>query len=82
MAPVIEKGTIKVVWLEDRVENIYSKMFESESEAITFGRTKKDYLIFRLLWHKEMNEFSWELLPQGKFSLYKKLFRLYRLFVK
>lgn len=73
-----EKGTIKVVWLEDEADKIYSKMFDRVNEADEFTKDKRDYLIFSLIKHKNMEEFSWELLPFGKHKLYKILFRVYR----
>jgi len=42
---VIEKGTIKVVWLSRNRKKIFSKMFESENEAEKFGRRKKKYYL-------------------------------------
>ena len=76
---IYEKGTIKVVWLEKDLLKIYSRMFEDEKEAEKFGKAKKDYVIYRLLIQKNMKDFSWELLPYGKYKLYKLLFSLYRL---
>ena len=67
----IEKGTIKVVWITKNTSRIYSKMFGDIKTAVAFGETKKDYVIFRLLWRKKFSEFSWELLPYGKYKLYK-----------
>ena len=42
---VIEKGTIKVVWLSRNRKKIFSKMFESKNEAEKFGKRKKNYYL-------------------------------------
>jgi hypothetical protein len=76
---IYEKGTIKVVWLEKDPLKIYSRMFEDERSAVKFGKVKKDYVIYKLLEQKNMKDFSWELLPYGKYKVYKLLFRVYRL---
>jgi hypothetical protein len=67
---IYEKGTIKVVWITDG-EEIYAHMFESEADAVQFAQDKEDYLIFRLLREKNMEEFTWKLLPYGRAGLYK-----------
>jgi hypothetical protein len=76
--PIYEQGTIKVVWIEDDPEEIYSRMFESEVEAEAFAQSKKDYLIFALIQQQDMRDFSWRLLPYGRADLYTKLFRNYK----
>lgn len=73
-----EKGTIKMVWIDEDPGKIYSKMFSDEKKAYQFSRGLKDYLIFSLIEHKDMEEFSWELLPYGRHKIYNTLFRLYR----
>ena len=55
-------------------------MFESEAEAENYAQPKKDYLIFKLIKQKDMNEFSWEILPYGRYSIYKKLAMKYKKF--
>ncbi len=74
---VIEKGTIKVVWASSDGKHIYSKMFEDLKKAEMFGKKKKEYLIFKLLHHKNMNEFAWVLLPYGKYKIYQRFVSLY-----
>ena len=49
-----EKGTIKVVWLDENINKIHSKMFESEAEAENYAQPKKDYLIFKLIKQKDI----------------------------
>lgn len=71
MSQVYEKGTIKVVWIEKDPDTIFSKMFESEKDALSFAKSKTDYLIFKLITHQHMKEFSWKLLPHGQYRLYK-----------
>ena len=66
----IEKGTIKIVWITKDTKKIHSKMFEDIAKARSFGEKKKDYLVFKLLRHKNFNEFSWALLPYGNYKLY------------
>lgn len=80
MSRDIEQGTIKIAWLEDNPEHMGSKMFDSveDAEAFVIQTNKKDYLIFQLIEQKDMEEFSWELLPYGRFSLFKKLFGIYK----
>lgn len=73
----IEKGTIKVVWVAKDVKKIYSKMFDSIEPAQRFGKSKKDYLIFKLLWHKKFKTYSWELLPYGGYNIYQSALKLY-----
>ncbi len=74
----LEKGTIKVVWLGDEVNKIYSEMFDDIESAEEFGTSKGDYLIFKLLKHKEFREYSWEVLPYGNYKLYKNAMELYK----
>ncbi len=76
--PTYEKGTIKVVWIEDKPEEIYSRMFEDEAEAAEFAKGKKDSLIFALITQKDMTDFSWRILPYAKHDIYMKLFRSYK----
>lgn len=70
-----EKGTIKVVWIEDDPEKIYSKMFEGKKEAEEFTKEKKDYLVFSLEKQSNMEKFAWKLLPYGRYKLYLRLIR-------
>ncbi len=74
---VIEKGTIKVVWITKDTKKIHSKMFEDITKAKNFGEKKEDYLMFRLLKHKNFNEFSWALLPYGNYMLYQNALTFY-----
>ena len=74
----IEKGVIKVVWIKRDIKNIYSKMFDSIEPAQRFGESKKDYLVFKLLWHRKFKTYSWELLPYGGYKLYQSALKLYR----
>ncbi len=72
-----EKGTIKVVWVEDAIHEIQSKMFEDEKEAAQFAKYKKDYIIFSLIKQKNMETFSWKILPYGNYKIYLMLLRMY-----
>lgn len=72
-----EKGTIKVVWIENSIDEIHSRMFEDEKEAADFAKDKKDYIIFSLLKQKNMETFSWKLLPYGNYRIYLMLIRNY-----
>jgi hypothetical protein len=74
----IEKGTIKVVWITKSTKRIYSKMFDDIESANQFGKKKKDYIIFRLLWHKKFKTFAWTLLPYGNYNLYQSALRFYQ----
>lgn len=73
----IEKGTIKVVWVAKNKKRIHSKMFESIKQADKFGGTKDDYIIFRLVKRRGMDEFEWEILPYGKHKIYNLILNLY-----
>lgn len=73
----IEKGTIKVVWVAKNKKRIHSKMFENIKQADKFGGTKGDYIIFKLVKHKGMDEFEWEILPYGKHKTYSLILNLY-----
>lgn len=73
-----EKGVIKVVWIEDNPDRIYSKMFIDVEKAKHFSRSKKDYIIFALVKQKNMQDFEWKILPYGKHRLYQLAIRLYR----
>lgn len=74
----IEKGTIKVVWITKNTKKIYSRMFDVIGKAKKFGESKKNYLIFKLLWHKKFQYFAWELLPYGNYKLYESALKLYQ----
>lgn len=74
----IEKGTIKVVWITADTKKIYSRMFESAEAADKFGKTKKDYVIFRLVWHKNHKDYCWTIMPYGKYRLYQKGINFYK----
>lgn len=78
MKPIYEKGTIKVVWMEDDINRIYSKMFDDVKEAKRFAQDKNDYLIFALIKQENMEEFEWELVPVGRYGLYSKLLTYYK----
>lgn len=71
---IYEKGTIKVVWITDG-KLIFAHMFEEEAEAVKFAEGKEDYLIFRLVKEEQMREFTWELLPYGRYHLYQELLK-------
>ncbi len=73
----IEKGTIKVVWVEENPKEIHSHMFSILEEAVAFGRTKNDFIIFKLLKRKKFEEFSWELVSAGKNKEYLTLVTTY-----
>lgn len=73
----IEKGTIKVVWLPKNSKKICSMMFEDIKKADIFGRTKKEYIIFRLIKHKNFRLFEWEILPYGRYKEYLALTKIY-----
>ena len=75
---VIEIGPYKVVWITKSTKRIYSKMFDDVESAKRFGESKKDYLIFRLLWHKKFRTFAWTLLPYGNYKLYERALRFYQ----
>ena len=73
----VEEGTIKVVWVEKDSTRIYSKMFEDIKEAQTFGKTKGDYLIFKLLQQENYTYYEWKLLPYGRHKDYFNLVQTY-----
>lgn len=75
-----EKGTIKVVWVENNIHEIHSKMFEDEKEAADFAKNKNEYIIFSLIKQNNMETFSWKILPYGNFKVYIMLMRLYHRF--
>ena len=77
---IIERGTIKVVWLAKNSKRIRSMMFEDLKEADKFGKTKRDYLIFKLIKHNKMRSFEWEVLPYGNYKQYLSLVRNYQKF--
>ena len=52
-------------------------MFENIKRADKFGKTKGDYIIFKLIKEKDMNEFEWEILPYGKYKTYNLILNLY-----
>jgi hypothetical protein len=66
-----EQGKVKVVWIETDPERIYSKMFENEKAADAFGKKKKNYVIFELVWQANMEEFEWKLKPFGQHKFYR-----------
>lgn len=73
-----EKGKVKVVWVEDNPDKIYSKMFDNEEEADKFGSGKNDYVIFSLEKQSHMEEFEWKILPYGRYKLYQRLIKTLR----
>lgn len=75
--PTYEKGTIKVVWIEDNIYEIHSQMFDDEKKAAEFAQKKKEYIIFSLIKQKNMEEFSWKILPYGNHKIYLMLLRNY-----
>jgi len=77
-----ERGQIKVVWIEEDNLKIYSKMFNDVKQAKKFAGSKKDYVIFALIHQKNMEEFTWKLLPYGKYKIYLRILEFYRFFLK
>src|SRR3989344_5353940 len=77
MTKSIEKGTVKVVWVTN-TDKIHSKMFDNAKTAEKFAEEKKDYLVFKLIKQKNMEEFTWKILPLGRYPIYKTLFSLYK----
>lgn len=75
-----EKGTIKVVWVENNIHEIHSRMFEDEKEAAQFAKDKHEYVIFSLIKQNNMETFSWKLLPYGNYKIYVMLMRFYHRF--
>ena len=73
----IEKGTIKVVWLPKNSKKICSMMFDDIDAAIKFGNKKKDYIVFKLIKHKDFKLFEWEILPYGRYKEYLALVQNY-----
>lgn len=73
------QGTIKVVWISDNSDSIYSRMFITEQEAETFAQKNHPgkYLIFSLQEQHDMERFEWVLLPYGNYQLYHKLIAFY-----
>ncbi|MEK6809264.1 MAG: hypothetical protein AABY40_01190 [Nanoarchaeota archaeon] len=53
-------------------------MFDKIEPAKKFGESKKDYLIFRLVWHKKFREFSWRLMPYGNYKIYENALKFYQ----
>ena len=74
---IFEKGTIKVVWVEDAPKRIYSKMFESVKDVEKFAKEKQDYIVFKLIRQKNLEEFEWEIMPLGRYQLYETLLKNY-----
>lgn len=72
-----EKGTIKVVWVENSIQEIHSRMFEDEKAAADFAKGKQDYIIFSLIKQQKMETFSWKILPYGNYRIYLMLLRNY-----
>lgn len=75
--PAYEKGTIKIVWVEDNIHEIHSKMFDDEKEAVEFAKSKNEYIIFSLIKQNNMEDFSWRILPYGNYKIYLILLRNY-----
>jgi len=75
---MIEEGTYKVVWISKDTKKTYSKMFENVEHAKVYGKWKKDYLIFKLLRHKNHREYTWTLMPYGNHKLYEMALRFYQ----
>ena len=74
---IIERGTIKVVWIGKNSKRIYSMMFDEIKSAEKWGKSKKDYLIFKLIKHNKMRSFEWEILPYGNYRQYLSLVKNY-----
>ncbi len=74
---IYEKGTIKVVWIDKNPAKIYSKMFYNEQAAKDFAKKKKNYLILALISQVNMEKFSWEILPYGRYKVYKTFINRY-----
>lgn len=66
------------MWITKDTRKIFSKMFEDEKTAAAFGKKKKDFIVFRLLWHKHYKEYSWEILPYGEHKLYLTGLKFYK----
>lgn len=78
---VYEKGIVKVVWVDiENSDKIYSKMFNDEASAKEFAQSKQSHLIFKLEDQSNMEEFSWKILPFGKYKMYKFLLKNYSQF--
>jgi len=73
----IEKGIIKVAWIEDKDNILYSKMFNSLAEAKKFTKQKKYSIVFKLIKRKNL-EFEWEILDYGLAQDFLKMMELYR----
>ena len=74
---LFEKGIIKVVWVEKDPKRVYSKMFEGVKDAEKFAKEKPDYIVFKLIRQKNLEEFEWEIMPLGKYKLYETLLKNY-----
>lgn len=73
----IEEGIIKVAWIEEQDNILFSKMFDSLAEAKKFTKKKEHSLIFKLLRRKDL-EFKWELIDYGKAKDFFALVKIYR----
>jgi len=68
-------GTIKLTWVDkESNEVLHSQMFPNIEEALKNTSDKKDWMVFQLKkYNKDNNdEYTWVLLPHGKFKTYKK----------
>ena len=59
---------------KDLLIDVAQKSFKKNKD-----KTKK-YINWKLIKQKDMNEFSWEILPYGRYSIYKKLAMKYKKF--
>ena len=68
-------GSIKLSWVDkDNNEVLHSQIFPNIEEALKNTSDKKDWMVFQLKkYNKDNNdEYTWILLPHGKFKTYKK----------
>jgi hypothetical protein len=73
MSNQYEKGKVKVVWIEDDPEKIYSRMFDEKKEALKFTQNIEHFIMFSLETQENMEEFEWKLLPYGHYRMYLSL---------
>ena len=62
----------------EQLKFYYSKMFEDLKKAVKFGKTKKDYIIFRLIKHKNYSDYEWGILENEKYKIYLSLLNIYK----
>ena len=64
-------GTIKVAWTGKNPAILHARMFDQADagKAIAFANSKREAMVMRLISQEGLN-YSWEILPGGKYSLY------------